>query len=143
MQIQSGKLYKNRTWKYIYPCLKYYGPELNKHLGTFFKLGVGINDYNMDIKGERNHIFILVDTNLPFSSEDQIKEYKLKFSKFLDWLTYQHYYVADYVYEDFTGKHMIVLQLPYKHDASFLSFVQGKYSDMYGTKEINDYFKFV
>ena len=56
MQIQSGKLYENRTWKYLYPCLKCYGPELMDFLSSFFKLGVGIGDFNIPTEG--NSIFI-------------------------------------------------------------------------------------
>ena len=46
MNIQSGKLYENRTWKYLYPCLNEHGDVLKKYLDSFFKLGVGVADFN-------------------------------------------------------------------------------------------------
>ena len=62
MQIQSGKLYENRTWKYLYPCLKVYGSTLKTYLNIFFKLAVGLGDHNIDIdekfslKTEKNRL---------------------------------------------------------------------------------------
>lgn len=143
MQIQSGKLYENRTWKYLYPCLKHYGPELMNYLTSFFKLGVGVADSNVSVEG--NCIFILIDTNLVLSNSIETAKYKANFSKFLDWLKYQYFYVKDYVYEDLgTGeKHMIVLKLPHKYDLTYMSFIKGKYSQMYTQKEINDYFGYI
>lgn len=143
MQIQSGKLYENRTWKYLYPCLKHYGPELINYLTSFFKLAVGVADSNVSVQG--NCIFILIDTNLILSNSVETTKYKANFSKFLDWVKYQYFYVKDYVYEglDSGEKHMIVLKLPYKHDLAYMSFIKGKYSEMYDDKSINEYFGFV
>jgi len=143
MQIQSGKLYENRTWKYLYPCLKHYGPELMNYLTSFFKLGVGIADSNVIVEG--NCIFILIDTNLTLSNNIETVKYRTNFSKFLDWVKYQYFYVKDYVYEDLDlgEKHMIVLKLPYKHDLAYTSFIKGKYSEMYENKSINEYFAYI
>jgi hypothetical protein len=143
MQIQSGKLYENRTWKYLYPCLKAYGPELNSYLASFFKVGVGIGDFNIDTPSDCNCIFILIDTNIPLGSERDISLYKLKFAKFLDWLKYQYFYVKDYMYEDTSGKHMIVLKIPLKHEIAYVKFIQGEYFNMYLQKDLNEYFKYV
>lgn len=143
MQIQSGKLYENRTWKYLYPCLKHYGPELMNYLTSFFKLGVGIADSNVSVDG--NCIFILIDTNIHLANSVEIAKYKSTFSKFLDWVKYQYYYVKDYVYEDLDSgeKHMIVLKLPHKYDISYMSFIKGKYSQMYEQKDINTFFGYI
>lgn len=35
---------------------------------------------------------------------------------------------------------MIVLRLSYKHDLSYLSFIKGKYSQMYKQSDVYDYF---
>ena len=91
MQIQSGKLYENRTWKYLYPCLKHYGLELMNYLTSFFKLAIGVADSNVTVEG--NCIFILVDTNLTLSNNVETAKYKANFSKFLDWVKYQYFYV--------------------------------------------------
>lgn len=143
MQIQKGKLYENRTWKYLYPCLKMYGKELNAYLSQFIKFAVGIGDHNLENK--EPCIYILIDTQVPFNTVEDTLAYRRRFSKFLAWLQYQHFYKADYVYEglDTGEKHMVVIRLPYKFDMSYLYFTQGKYSLMYDTRTINDYFKYI
>lgn len=144
MHIQGGKLYENRTWRYLYPSLKIYGKELMTYLSQFLKLGVGIGDSNIDTK--EPCIFILIDTNMAFKTEAELEAYKSRFANFLNWLRYQFYYVTDYVYDGLeTGgeKHMIVLRLSYKYDLSYLAFIKGKYSEMYVQSEVYDYFKAV
>lgn len=139
MQIQSGKLYENRTWKYLYPCLRYYGEDLMTRLSSFFKLAVGVGDYNK--KEKVTSLYILVDTNIPLASDNDRQIYKDKFSKFLDWISYKHYYVSDYSF----GKnmHMVVIKLPRDYEVSYISFINGKYSEMYEQKDINKFFKYI
>lgn len=140
MQIQSGKLYDNRTWKYLFPCLKYYGSELVNHLSTFYKLGIGIGDVNVkEISG--NCVYILFDTNIPLITEADRLKYKTNFSKFIDWVKYQPYYERDYIFD--SEKHMIVLKVPHVNDMSYLDFIRGNYSKMYTIKELNSYFNIV
>lgn len=138
-----GKLYENKTWTFLYPCLKYYGSDLMTYLASFFKLKVGIADKNVSI--EENCIFILIDTVIPFATETAVIKYKNNFSKFLDWLKNQYFYVKDYIYEDINNgeKHMVVLRIPRKHDLTYFYFVRGEYSKMYSEKDIEEYFKFV
>lgn len=143
MQIQNGKLYENRTWKYIYPSLKYYGEELTTYLSSFFKLAVGVGDKNYESEVADNCIYILFDTNVALEKDNKaIHLYKQRFSRFLDWLKEKHYYVQDYPYEA-GKKHMIVLKLPHAHHGSFVSFINGKYSEMYSKVDINKYFEFL
>lgn len=139
MQIQSGKLYENRTWKYLYPSLKYYGDELMNNLAVFFKLAIGVRDMNTK---ESNCLFILIDTEI---SKNKIQEenYKKKFATFLEWLKDKEYYVKDYMYEDNSGKHMVVLKLPNTYKDNYLHFIKGEYSEMYTDKAINHYFKYI
>lgn len=145
MQIQSGNLYENRTWKYLYPSLKRYGPRLLKELSLFFKLGVGIGDYNMTGEKYGNCLFILVDTNIQFNNSVEIENYKSNFSKFLDWVSYEPFYVDDYIYEGMGGseKHMVVIRIPADHDKSYMHFIRGQYSQMYKQREINEYFQYI
>jgi len=139
MQIQNGKLYENRTWKYLYPCLKHYGTDLNKYLASFLKLAVGLGDSNREENA--NSIYILFDTDLPLNTGKARQDYKDKFAKFLDWVSYQPYYVVDYIYD--TNMHMLVLTIPEEHDMSYFHFVKGEYSKMYNPKSITNYFKYI
>lgn len=143
MQIQSGKLYENRTWKYLYPCLKYYGEDLMEKLASFFKIAIGVGDMSLE-KNVGNCLFILVDTRLPINDKNN-QNYRINFEKFLDWVSYKPYYVTDYIFEDLneSEKHMIVIKLPEKYDFSYLDFVRGRYSKMYTKKEINIFFNLV
>lgn len=140
MQIQSGKLYENKSWKYLLPSLKYYGPELHAYLSTFFKVAVGVKDKNVDT-GDSLNLFILIDTNIPMLNDRDVQDYKSKFEKFLNWVKYQPYYTTDYIYSGHL--HMVVIQLPAKHKGTYWEFVEGKYSQMYTELEKNEYFRFI
>ena len=143
MQIQSGKLYENRTWKYLYPCLKVYGGTLKTYLNSFFKLAVGLGDHNIDIN-EDNCIYILIDTNI-HSPQQSLQTYREYLSKFLDWVRFQPYYVTDYIFEGFDRgeKHMLVLRLPDTYKESYTKFKQGKYSEMYSSKDIDNLYPLI
>lgn len=144
MQIQSGKLYENRTWKYLYPCINLYGSELTNQLNSFFKLGVGIGDKNsLETRGQ--FLYILIDTNMAFKSEAERTAYKVNFGKFLNWLSYMAYYEKDYVFESINNanKHMIVLKMPVEYEDTILNFTKGLYSKLYSLQTIRKCFKFV
>lgn len=141
MQIQSGKLYENKTWKYLYPCLKHYGPELYGHLSGFFKVAVGVKDKNNLIEGKEINLYILFDTDIAVLNDRDINAYKSKFGKFLDWVKYQPFYTDDYIFEG--NYHMVVIKLPSKHKEVYGKFVQGVYSEMYSDVEKNEYFRFL
>lgn len=140
MEIQNGKLYKNRTWKYLYPSLKEYDVELMNYLASFFKLGVGIDDLNFK-SSEAHCLFILIDTKVILVNAREAQEYQNEFAKFLDWLSHRFYYVADYPF-DTNGKHMVVIRLPLKHRITLEAFKKGLYSKMYTPKEVVAYFKY-
>ena len=143
MQIQSGKLYENKTWDYLYPCLKIYGNQLKVYLNSFYKLGVGLRDYNVDID-EGNCIYILLDTKI-YSAQQTLQSYRENLSRFLDWVRFQPYYVVDYVFEEFDNgeKHMLVLRLPGTYARAYSRFNKGKYSEMYTSKDINELFPLI
>ena len=135
MNIQSGKLYENRTWKYLYPCLNEHGDVLKKYLDSFFKLGVGIADFNNFSEEKNIHILIATSIHLPGSS---IPQYRMRLAKFLDWIKIQHYYVDDYIYSNIGDeeKHMVVLKLPTRHTSIIDKFINGKYSEMYIKRDV-------
>lgn len=132
MQIQSGKLYENKTWRYLYPTLKLYGKTLGRHLNSLLKLGIGLGDGNLVFEDKGPCLYILVDTKI-YKPGITIEEYREKLSAFLDWVRFQPYYVIDYVYNklDKREQHMIVLQIPKSCHISVEKFKLGKYSEMY------------
>lgn len=142
MQIQNGKLYENRTWKYVFPCLKFYGEDLTNYLKSFFKLAVGLGDTNYEEKSDGSNIFILIETSYTFALQRDTDRYRENFARFLDWVRYMPFYVTDYVYEGINDReqHMLVLKIPDRYRESIKHFKKGRYSKMYTPKEINSYF---
>lgn len=143
MQIQSGKLYENRTWKYVYPCLKSYGGVLKGYLNSLYKMAVTLGDSNADFE-EKHCIYILVDTNIS-TTQTSVGSYRENLSKFLDWVRFQPYYVIDYIFDglETSEKHMIVLRIPDIYTKAVEKFKKGRYSEMYSSKEIRELFPYV
>ena len=136
MDIVIGKLYINRTVRYLVPGLGFYGSTLKTKLNLVFKLAFGIHDTLLEgshLEGQKN-IYILVD---------KLVRPEL-FQNFMDWVKHQEYYVTDYVYdsimENHSRKHMIVLAYPPSMEDTYDKFLLGKYSKMYTRKEITSYF---
>lgn len=136
MDIQIGKLFINRTVKYLVPGLNFYGPTLKTKLNLVFKLAFGIHDSLIEgshLEGQKN-IYILVD---------KLVRPDL-FQNFMDWVKHQEYFVTDYAYdaimEAHSRKHMIVLAYPPTMGDSYEKFLLGKYSKMYTKKEITSFF---
>lgn len=136
MEIEIGKLYSNRTLKYLVPALNYYGPTLKTKLNLVFKLAFGIYDSLLEgshLEGQKN-IYILVD---------KLVRPDL-YQNFMDWVKHQEYYVTDYAYDSVlehnSRKQMIVLAFPPTLADAYDKFLQGKYSLMYTKDEINAFF---
>ena len=136
MKIEIGKLYSNRTVRYLVPGLGFYGPTLKTKLNLVFKLAFGIHDSLIEgthLQGQKN-IYILVD---------KLVRPEL-FQNFISWIKNQEYYVTDYIYDSIleahSRKHMIVLAYPPSMEDCYDKFLLGKYSKMYTKQEIKDYF---
>jgi hypothetical protein len=136
IEIELGKLYVNRTVKYLVPALNFYGPTLKTKLNLVFKLAFGIHDSLLEgthLEGQKN-IFILVD---------KLVRPDL-FQNFMDWVKHQEYYVTDYAYDSIlehnSRKQMIVLAFPPELADVYDKFLLGKYSLMYTKNEINLFF---
>ena len=133
MDIEIGRLYINKTYKYLLPCLKVYGPTFQTKVNSIFNLAFGIHDTLLD--------------GTPFESSRAIymlcdKLYQpAKFENFLNYVKHQEYYITDYAFDDFEKgrKHMIVIAFPDKYTNVYDKFLESKYSKMYCKDEI-DYF---
>ncbi len=125
MKIQLGKIYLNKTIKYLVPLLKVYGDTLKANLNSLQFLAIGVGDFLCSKKLE-NHLFMLSNIEYPD---------KKTFYATLEWLRLQDYYEDDYAYDDIVkGKqHMIVLKLPKQGIDSFFA---GKYSSLFEEEEL-------
>ena len=131
MNIIIGKPYKNKTWRYLLPCLKYHGTEFTKFFDTTFKLAVGIHDTLVNdspyIKGR--NIFILIDKRFN----------EPRFDEFLQWIKLQDYYVEDYCPDSeilLSVKHIVIVNVPKGLENAYDMFVQSKYSKMYNKSQL-------
>lgn len=136
MQIEIGKRYVNKTWRFLYPCLRGHGDAFVKKFNPLFKLAVGVSDdvlKNTKYSEERN-IFILVDT---FFQPKLVQE-------FISWITYQpfykhHYYIDNHELTQ-ARKMMLVLSVPDMFINAYDNFINGSYSKMYDIDETKKLF---
>ena len=142
MQVVDGKLYLNRTWKYIYPALRVYGFQPISYLNELIKQGVGISDINFEDDNDIPKIFILVQTKPLKATGPIVKDYDMKVSRFFEYIRKQEYYVDDYLYGMGSKccSHMVVIKFPENFKEVFRHFMKGEYSQMYNSELIKKYF---
>jgi len=115
----------NRTSKYLLVALKDWGTAFNQEFETVIEniLKFGIHDakYYEEIT---NNMFILfkVNSNL---------------QKFLDFVKEHPAYVHDY---KCGNNHMLVVSFPNKHSHLVPLFLEGKYSELYSTEDVDRLF---
>lgn len=134
MQIEIGKYYVNKTWKYLLPCLRTYGPTFIAKYNSLFKLAVGVHDGLMDGTEFENKkvIYVLID-----------KKYRPKIAlNVMQWFRYQSFVLTDYAFDDLEEgrKHMFVIEVPEKYHDAYDEFIKGNYSRMYSDKDIEELF---
>ena len=129
MEIEIGKHYVNKTWKYLRPCLRSYGPTFIVKFNALFKLAVGIHDTLLDGTPfeDRKLLYILFNRNYR----------PVNYNGFMHWISHQKYYVTDYAMDDALDgyQHMLVLEFPKEYISSYDYFIQGRYSLMYDKKQ--------
>lgn len=145
MQIQIGEILmgkagqklpiQNKTLKYLTPCLIKYGNDFRQMYSSVFKIALGIGDMLImdQEKKYEQHLFILIDTRL----------YPKQFVAFLNWVRDQFFYEDDYVYGNIraTSCHMVVIRIPEEYTQSISKFIEGKYSEMFSSQDIEELFQ--
>lgn len=132
MEIRIGKLWVNKTWKFLIPSLKGLGNDFTSKFNSVYKLAVGIHDdlvSESEISQEKA-IFLLLDT----SYQPQ------KVSTFLNYIRYQPYYVIDYCPDvDIINsrKRMAVIRIPKEYEKSYDHFLNSEFSSMYSQDQIS------
>ena len=132
MEIEVGKYYENKTWRFLMPVLRGHGELFAQKFNSLFKFAVGIHDTLLDgtplLKGR--NILVMLD-----------KEYQPKiYQSFVDWIQYQPYYKGDYCPDaDFktSRKHVFILEVPEAFNNAYDMFLKSEYSKMYSEEEIN------
>lgn len=136
MKIQLGKIYINRTRKYLFPIIKEYDTEFTSKINSMFKVGIGIGDMILNKSGihHEKHIFLLVDA----------KASVVNFHETLEWLREHPAYEDDYAYDNvYDGRlHMIVIKIPNNRIETFEKFKCGQFSKMYTPEDIKKFFTY-
>lgn len=147
MKIQIGQIpmdkvtsqritYKNKSNKYLTPCLKAYGDEFTNKISNVFKVAVGVGDIVVKNAGKpyayQKNLFILLDSQIA----------RPRFLMFMDWIREQEMYVDDYVFDNITKStfHMIVIKFPEQYYEALDMFKKGEYSKMYSRADIEKFF---
>lgn len=135
MNIKVGKLYENRTKKYLLPCLIGHGEKFREEYSKIFKLAIGIHDCLLDGSEESKskNIYILCDN----------KAYPTNFQNFLYWIRSEKYYVTDYCPDSeikTSRHHTIVLRIPKQYENAYDMFRAGFYSKMYTEDQLDKLF---
>jgi hypothetical protein len=136
MEIKKDSLIINKTRKYLYPIINYYGDKFVGIMNSLNKAGIGIGDMILERSGitHERHLFILINLKKTYLSG-------VNFPEVLNLLREHHSYEDDYRY-DLTGKyHMIVIKIPDKYISSFENFKQSQFSKMFSEEEIDLLFK--
>jgi len=135
MNIKIGKLYVNKTWRFLAPCLRGHGDAFVKKFNPLHKLAVGIHDSLLDgseLSNGRN-IYLMID-----------KEYKPReYKKFMEYLEYQEYFKGTYCPDSeitSSRKQIIILEIPEIFKESYDHFLKGEYSKMYSEEQIKLFF---
>ena len=131
MNILIGKLYVNKTWRFLIPCLKGHGKSFIDKFNSVFKLAVGIHDTLLDNSNisNSNNLYVMIN-----------KTYREKnYKDFIEFIKYQNYFKGDYCPDSdiiSSKKHMIVIKIPNIYNNAYTKFLQGKYSEMYSKKDL-------
>lgn len=136
MEIKKDSLIINKTRKYLYPIINYYGDKFVGIMNSLNKAGIGIGDMILERSGitHERHLFILINLKKTYLSG-------VNFPEVLNLLREHHSYEDDYRY-DLTGEyHMIVIKVPDKYISSFENFKQSQFSKMFSEEEIDLLFK--
>tara|TARA_R110000851_G_scaffold247492_1_gene400002 strand:- start:49 stop:678 length:630 start_codon:yes stop_codon:yes gene_type:complete len=136
MKVELGKIYVNKTWKYLIPTLQGYGDDLVTKLNLVFKLAVGIHDSYLDGAGitEGKNLYLLVDKS--YEPEN--------YEKFMGYIREQKYFKGEYCPEKdvvTSKKHTIIIEIPERFFKAYDKFLQSKYSEMYTKAELTLIFK--
>lgn len=122
----------SKTWRFLLPCLKEYGPDFTLRINSLFKVSAYIKDV-CQIKEESPVIYLACSYKADVT----------KFHKVCDWLEGHESFVRKYPLSarNYDSLYMLVFRVPNKYEKAYHKFLEGKYSEMYSKAEIDKLFK--
>lgn len=129
MEIKIGDFYLNKTRRFLFPTLRYYGSDFTHRFNHIFKLAVGVYDYTLGDKMSGRNLFLMID--------NKVRE--KMFEDFMVWITFQEYYVYSYNPEASldSRRTMLILKVPETFKETYDYFLKSEYSLMYTEKYID------
>lgn len=149
IEIESGYVFGNKTFKYLYPVLNSYSKEFAaKHTKVAQQLcAAAISDVKyVKAKGGieyDTHLFLVYDENGRFDLErkryNNIQYGRQVFKEFLQFAREYTHYVDDYYFEKIKGHlHCVVFKVPKRFHGAIEQLKCSTYSKMYSNKDLID-----
>jgi len=131
MKLQRNRIYVNKTWRFLAPCLRDHGSEFVKKYNPAAKLALGIYDELLSkarITTGRN-IYTVFDK----------KKNATAFRALMDYVRGQPFFKGDYCPDSDminTYLHCLVIEIPEEYYDAYDKFLQSKYSEMYTPRQL-------
>lgn len=125
------QIVRNKTLKYLYPCLIEYGPDFVAKINYFTKVFIGIGDVKHPTFDVNNPYLYLM-----FQVEEQTF---FPFFEFLKEVRQQQFYIDDYTYQSdirYSSHIVVVVKVPPQYIETYHKFRKGQYSEMYEETDI-------
>lgn len=132
MNLQLDKHYSNKTWRFLFPCLRAYGEEFMKKIATVSIMAVGCGYKELDTSAS---IHILYDKKFSQKALFELLAYLHKKDLLVE------VYSFDPDMRDGL-RSMVVVKLPEEFHQSYQHFIKGEYSKMFTDEELVKYFSF-
>ena len=136
MEIKYGHKYRNKTSRFLLPCLiEGHDNILSLKMNDMFILGCGLGD--MSLYNNPDYIFLQKSPIYLLLDRAAVKR---KTEDFIYWLKYQPYFLKDYPMDLVGRAHMVIIDLPEKYYLAYDNFLEGRYSELFSKDEINRLF---
>ena len=130
MILDKREHYKNKTWRFLFPCLRAYGgDEFMNRLAKLSILAVGVGDKQLS---HFPYIYILY--NKEFKQE---LLYELLAYLYKEGLLVENYNIEP---EENGIKTMVVIRLPKEYHKTYQHFIKGEFSKMFTFDQMEDLF---
>tara|TARA_R110000796_G_scaffold231853_8_gene349949 strand:+ start:3962 stop:4549 length:588 start_codon:yes stop_codon:yes gene_type:complete len=131
IKIEIGKMFQNKSWRFLGPTLTHYGQDFIDKLNTVFKLAAGIGD----VSHQNNvpSLYLVCDA----------KYQPRNFNEVLQWFRYHDCFITDYPYDTDlkdVRRHMIVFKIPKPYIESYNHLLRSEYSKMFSKEEVGRMF---
>ena len=132
MNLQLNTHYSNKTWRFLFPCLRAHGEEFMEKIATISIMAVGVGCGQLD---ESPNLYILYN-----------KEFKQEaLYSLLAYLHKEGLLVESFSYDkDIRDglQTMLVVKLPEEFHEAYQHFINGYYSQMFSIEQIEELFAY-